>query len=302
MKKLLLITTLIFVTAICTLAQTKTHSEWKTFSLVNKEFSLEIPIAPTMRGFSEKSVRYAVVADDAYFFVFSDSAKSSPQTKLVQEIIKTHKAVGSRSAVGGAVGEKFVFADADGFYQTILVVQTKGGSYVFQTLSETENNPSVERFFASIQFNEMVGEESSSPNNADENVSAPNSPESNPKESFASGSGKGNGAGEGNGSGELKKAIPPAVTNQTAALKILSQPRTRYTDLARSYEISGTIQLRVTFLASGEIGAIEAVKKLPFGLSVEAVNAARRIRFEPELKDGKAYTVTKLVEYSFSIY
>ncbi len=71
-------------------------------------------------------------------------------------------------------------------------------------------------------------------------------------------------------------------------------PRASYTDFARSYEISGTIQLRVTFLENGEIGAIEAVKKLPFGLTVEAINSARHIRFEPELKDGKAYTVTKL--------
>jgi len=309
MNKILLITTLIFVFAICTLAQTETHSERKTFSLinlVNKEFSFEIPAAPTLRGFGEKSVRYAVVADDAYFFVFSDMAKNSSQAKLVHEIIKAHKAVGSSSAVGSAVGEKFVFADADGFYQTILIVQTKAGSYVFHTVSETENNPSVERFFASIQFNETSGEESSSPNNADENVPAPNSPETSPKELSANGNGKGNGAGEGNGneigSGGLKKVIPPATANQTASLKILSMPRAGYTDVARSYRISGTIQLRVTFLENGEIGTVEAVKKLPFGLTVEAINSARRIRFEPALIDGKAYTVTKLLEYSFSIY
>ncbi|MBA3786521.1 MAG: energy transducer TonB [Acidobacteria bacterium] len=187
-----------------------------------------------------------------------------------------------------------------------MIIETKAGSYVFQTISETENNPSVERFFASIQFNETLGEEPSSPYNADENVPAPNSPESNPKESSANGSSRGNGAGEGNGSGiesgGSKKAIPPAATNQTVALKILSMPGTKYTDLARSYGISGTIQLRVTFLENGEIGAVEAVKKLPFGLTVEAINSARRIRFEPELKNGKAYTVTKLLEYGFSIY
>ncbi len=306
MNKILLISTLIFATSNLAFAQTTSNSDWKTYTLVNKEFSLEMPIGKTMSGFGEKSVRYGVVANDAYFFVFSDSPKTLLQTKLVQEIIKTHKAVGSSSAVSNAVGEKFAFADTDGFYQTILIVQTKAGSYVFQTLSETENNPSVERFFASIQFNETSGEESSSPDNADENVPVPNSPESNPKESFANGSSRGNGAGEGNGSGiesgGLKKAIPPAATNQTASLKILSMPRANYTDFARSYGISGTIQLRVTFLENGEIGAVEAVKKLPFGLTVEAVNSARRIRFEPELKDGKAYTVTKLLQYGFSIY
>ncbi|MDQ3748447.1 MAG: energy transducer TonB [Acidobacteriota bacterium] len=306
MNKILLIITLIFATSNLAFAQTTSNSHWKTYTLVNKEFSLEMPIGKTMSGFGEKSVRYGVVANDAYFFVFSDSPKTLLQTKLVQEIIKTHKAVGSSSAVSNAVGEKFAFADTDGFYQTILIVQTKAGSYVFQTLSETENNSSVEHFFANIQFNETSGEESSSLDNADENVPAPNSPESNPKKSSANGSGRGNDAGEGNGSGiesgGLKKAIPPVATNQTASLKILSMPGTKYTNLARYYEISGTIQLRVTFLENGEIGTVEAVKKLPFGLTVEAVNSARRIRFEPELKDGKAYTVTKLLQYGFSIY
>ncbi len=198
MNKILLVIWLVFATSNLAFAQTTSNSDWKTYTLVNKEFSLEMPIGKTMRGFGEKSVRYAVVADDTYFFVFSDSPKTLLQTKLVREIIKAHKAVGSSSAVGNAVGEKFVFADADGFYQTILIVQIKAGSYVFQTISETENNPSVERFFASIQFNETSGEESSSLNNPDENVPAPDSSENNPKESPANGSGKGNGAGEGN--------------------------------------------------------------------------------------------------------
>lgn len=209
-------------------------------------------------------------------------------------------------AVGSAVGEKFVFTDADGFYQTILIVKTKVGSYVFQTLSETETNPLADRFFASIQFNEMPGDESASPDNPDENISVPTSPESNLKESFANGGSKENGARQGNANGiengGLKKAIPPAATNQTTDLKILSKSGARYTDLARSYGISGTTQLRITFLANGEIGAIETLKKLPFGLTASAVNAARQIQFEPAMKNGKPYTVAKIIHYSFSLF
>ena len=223
MNKILLVIWLVFATSNLAFAQTTSNSDWKTYTLVNKEFSLEMPIGKTMRGFGEKSVRYGVVADNTYFFVFSDSPKTPMQTKIVLEFIKANKAVGNSSAVGNLVGEKFSFADADGFYQTILFVQTKVGSYVFQTVSETENNPSVERFFASIQFNETRGEESLSLNNASENVPAPNSPENNLKESSANGSGRGNGASEGNGSGiesgALKKAISPAATNQTTSLK-----------------------------------------------------------------------------------
>ncbi len=84
MNKILLIIWLVFATSNLAFAQTTSNSDWKTYTLVNKEFSLEMPIGKTMRGFGEKSVRYAVVADDAYFFVFSDSPKTLLQTKLVQ--------------------------------------------------------------------------------------------------------------------------------------------------------------------------------------------------------------------------
>lgn len=60
--------------------------------------------------------------------------------------------------------------------------------------------------------------------------------------------------------------------------------------------------LRVTFLASGKIGNVTVIKGLKFGLSAQAVEAAKRVLFEPERKNGKARTVTKSMEYSFTIY
>ncbi|MGI8789102.1 MAG: energy transducer TonB [Pyrinomonadaceae bacterium] len=116
------------------------------------------------------------------------------------------------------------------------------------------------------------------------------------------GVGSGSGNGIGSGSGNTNQAKPPTPTNQTSALKILSKPRANYTDLARFYQITGTVPLRVTFLASGEIGSVEAIRKLPFGLTANAIAAARAIRFEPAMQDGNAYNVTKIVEYSFTIY
>ena len=301
MNKILLVIWLVFATSNLAFTQTTSNSDWKTYMLVNKEFSLEMPIGKTMRGFGEKSVRYGVIADDTYFFVFSDSLKTPMQTKIVLEFIKANKMVGNSSAVGSLIGEKFSFADADGFYQTILTVQTKAGSYVFQTISEIENNPMVERFFATIQFNESLAENSSPSKVEDENITAPSYPEIDPNKSSDNRSGAGNDNGTGNGD-RLKKINPPLLTNHTEPLKILSRLGVKYTDLARSYLISGTIRLRITFLASGEIGAVEVVKKLPFGLTVNAVNAARETKFEPAIKEGIPYSVTKVIDYSFSLY
>jgi hypothetical protein len=60
--------------------------------------------------------------------------------------------------------------------------------------------------------------------------------------------------------------------------------------------------LHITFLSSGQIGAVTAVESLPFGLTQKAIDAAKRITFEPRRIDGVGQSVTRLMEYSFSIY
>ena len=98
-------------------------------------------------------------------------------------------------------------------------------------------------------------------------------------------------------------SAPPArAVGVTQIMKILSKPRPGYTDAARQNNIQGTVILRVTFLASGQIGSISSVKGLPNGLTEQAIAAARRISFEPAKKDGLGQTVIKQVEYTFSIY
>lgn len=121
------------------------------------------------------------------------------------------------------------------------------------------------------------------------------------------GNGNGDGRGDGRGNGrdddggnpppEIKKPVGP-----TEAMKILSKPRANYTDAARQNQVQGTVTLRVTFLANGSIGSISPVSGLPNGLTEQAIAAARNIRFEPAKKNGVAQTVTKQVQYSFTLY
>ena len=75
-----------------------------------------------------------------------------------------------------------------------------------------------------------------------------------------------------------------------------------YTDLARRNEIQGEVLLRVTFLANGGIGSISVVSSLPYGLTEQAIAAAKKITFLPARKNGKKYAVVKTVQYTFSIY
>lgn len=90
--------------------------------------------------------------------------------------------------------------------------------------------------------------------------------------------------------------------NGNAPLKILSKPRPGYTDDARSNNVQGDVTLRVTFLASGEIGGINVVSGLPDGLNEQSIKAARNIKFAPQVVGGNPVTVQKTLKYSFSIY
>jgi periplasmic protein TonB len=115
------------------------------------------------------------------------------------------------------------------------------------------------------------------------------------------GSGNGSGLGPGGNSGD-DNPPPPRPVGVTQPLKILSKPKASYTDAARTNNIQGVVLLRVVFSASGQVGSISTVKGLPNGLTEQAIAAARSIRFEPAKVDGVPRSVTKTMEFSFSIY
>jgi tetratricopeptide (TPR) repeat protein len=85
-------------------------------------------------------------------------------------------------------------------------------------------------------------------------------------------------------------------------VKIISKPRAGYTDAARASQTQGTIKLAVEFGADGDIKAVFPFQTLPDGLTENCVESVKKIKFEPATKDGKAYSVIKIISYSFTIY
>jgi len=121
-----------------------------------------------------------------------------------------------------------------------------------------------------------------------------------------SGSGYGNGNGDGNGdgtgSGTGGRVPPPVRAAVTTPYKITFQPKATYTDEARSNNVQGAVRLKITLLASGQVGSIVPVSRLPYGLTERAIAAAKQIRFEPKMVNGVAVPVTVTREYTFTIY
>jgi TonB family protein len=126
-----------------------------------------------------------------------------------------------------------------------------------------------------------------------------------------SGNGDGNGNGDGRGDGDNGDLPPvrkvPTPTPRPVAtpepkpvantFRITSQPRANYSDAGRQNNVNGVVRLKVTFQANGQIGGISVVSGLPYGLTEQAIAAARNIKFIPG-----ASTVSKTVEYRFTLY
>ncbi len=116
---------------------------------------------------------------------------------------------------------------------------------------------------------------------------------------YGSGTGRGNGSGDGDGGGAPPPVNPPRVTT---AFRIISKPRASYTDAARTNAVTGNVLLKVTLLASGQVGTIVPVKRLPHGLTEQAIAAARLIKFEPKKVNGIPTSTIVTLDYGFTIY
>jgi TonB family protein len=112
----------------------------------------------------------------------------------------------------------------------------------------------------------------------------------------------GNGPGTGGSQPKPPPPAPPKPVGVTTDVKIISKPGAKYTDAARQNQFSGTVRLRVTFLPSGQVGSVSAVGSLPYGLTEQAIAAAKSIRFEPAKRDGVPIPKVKQIDYSFTLY
>lgn len=91
-------------------------------------------------------------------------------------------------------------------------------------------------------------------------------------------------------------------TDDNHPLTIITKPRPDYTDAARQKNVQGTVTLRVTFLGNGGIGSVSVVNGLGYGLTEKAIAATRKIAFLPVKRNDRNVSVTKSVQFSFTIY
>lgn len=280
-------------------AQSNERSEWTRFEPENEAFVIDTPIALRREGIeaSRGYRKYFGKSSDVYLFVFSDNLKNPVYVATVFRFLKS--AGQSKPEIGDpGVQTKLTFIDQFGYWHRVTMFRTKKRVYLAQAISKVKDDPIAARFDASLAERQGVIEEPEDVRSAEERGVGRGDIKIVPLGSAGGSGGRGSQRESGLGPGPIAKPAP----GQTSPLKILSKPRPGYTEFARLYGISGTVIVRVMFLESGEIGDVTPTKTLPFGLTEEAIAAARRIRFEPAYTDGVGRSVLRPVEYTFAIY
>lgn len=85
-------------------------------------------------------------------------------------------------------------------------------------------------------------------------------------------------------------------------VRLFQKPEPRYTEQARQEEVTGTVVLKAVFSSSGSVTNIRVVSELPSGLTERAIEAAKKIKFLPAIKDGKYASMWLQLEYNFNLY
>jgi protein TonB len=98
---------------------------------------------------------------------------------------------------------------------------------------------------------------------------------------------------------ERPKNIEPVLS--AVAVVILEKPNPVYSDEARRLGIEGDVQIRAVFLASGSVNIVGVSQGLGHGLDEAALQAARRIRFKPAQRDGKAVDFPATIRIVFQL-
>ena len=83
--------------------------------------------------------------------------------------------------------------------------------------------------------------------------------------------------------------------------QVTARPDPTYTREARRLGVQGVVTLRVLILADGKLDRVRVVRRLPFGLTENAVFAACQIKAKPAMKAGAEVSQWVTVEYAFRL-
>ncbi|MEO8073532.1 MAG: TonB family protein [Acidobacteriota bacterium] len=301
MSKQISILLLIFVTSVCAFAQTEKYDapvNWERYKVSEKEVSILLPKIPTLiSGFDVcsqvESGRYTVYAENVVYGLnitakldgkppsFCENIKRFDEKRFADQRLKELKSQlnTTKETKFNLNGLEVVKIANETFSYWLINDDDKGRWFELWAANADETNAVVKNFIESIKIEKnpsgieigkgsfrILGDETA--NNKDEPV-------------------------------DTKTAYSD---KEIVKIKYIVKQIAHYTEEARQNRIQGSVQLRVTFLASGGIGEISPLATLPHGLTEQAIAAAAKIAFIPAKKNGVPISIVGIVEYHFNIY
>jgi len=276
-------------------AQTPIPSEslrWTMYTIKGEDFSVALPVLPAMHK-SEQFLRRLngtrtihELGSYADGVVYTITVFENPQPRQsLNDFIKEQapRAWDRNNArdltLDGFTGKAISSEDrADGMAQYFA---TEDRLYAFMAFGAPEDDPRLKKFFSSFSLHKKKDSEvvNDGPGEAYE-----------PK--FE--------AGAANWSAADEKLYVGKDVNRKVRLGMKPEPA--YTEVARQNGITGTVVIKCVFASNGSVNNIRIVSRLPFGLTERAIDAAKKIKFIPAVKDGKYVSMWMQLEYNFNLY
>ena len=290
----LVVWTLLFVVNVAH-AQTPVPSEsrpWNTFTVKGENFSVALPTHPAMHTSSTYNYRarksakirqLGAYADGAAYtiYIIENPEPQQPLDEFVEQRtgarmwdLSTARDINLEGVAGTAVGT----VDKGGGVAQFFAAGHR--LYEFVALGASEDDARVKKFLSSISLKQR-------------------------KESVVVSDGPGV---------DYEPLNESEAANWAAGQKLLTgkevdrrarlamKPEPSYTESARRHGVTGVVVLKCVFASNGTVTSFRIVSDLPDGLTDKAIEAAKKIKFIPAIKDGKYVSIWMQLEYNFNLY
>ena len=284
MKRIFILALLL--TTIGGTAVAQQSNTWKRYTVKGEEFSVELPALPSMTTSHQiiqsqmKEIwerRVGVYADGVVYTIYSLNDGEPKRAlknwnKSSSSYIGWDLNTGQELTHNGFTGKQYFSSHPLG--GALQLFATGNHYYRFQAVGAPPNDPRVQRFFSSLSLGK---------NDAGIEVT--------------------------DGVGIPVETSVEASGNEVYSNKdvdrrpvLVQKIEPSYTEEARSKQVAGDVVLEVIFSANGSVTDIKTLSKLPFGMTELAIDATRKIKFIPAVKDKKFVSVRMRFEYHFDLY
>lgn len=83
--------------------------------------------------------------------------------------------------------------------------------------------------------------------------------------------------------------------------EITAKPDPGYTREARRLGVQGVVVLKLLLLSDGKLDRVRVVRRVPYGLTENAIHAACGVKFKPAIKAGQPVSQWVTIQYAFRL-